>query len=222
MRVLILIYIILSIVSCNSIKNSNKPINQIKTEVSTVQEEREIESFVMYNGVITDTIYVEELTEKIMVKNYKVLDGELFICYSKYMVEEPLKNDLSFYFKDNYIVRASDFSLIEKLNKLIDIENVDVDKSILIGSPCSHDDIVQFDKITTKKLLYIAVPICSDYYYHQVFSRKDSTFILDFEFESSDSWLDFTLINDTILTTNYTLLNENDIEIIDFEYIFKE
>ena len=120
MKILILIFTLSFLVSCNSREKSGATESRNENEVPDTKKSREIESFVMNNGIITDTIFEDELSEKIMVKNYKILDNELFICYSKYKVEEPLKEDLSFYSKGNYIGKSRDLSLKEKIGNLID------------------------------------------------------------------------------------------------------
>jgi hypothetical protein len=221
MKILILIFTLSFLISCNSREKSGTAESQTENKVPDKIKEREIESFVMNNGVITDTIFEDELTEKIMVKNYKVLDNELFICYSKYRVEEPLKEDLSFYSKGNYIGKSKDLSLKDKIGDIVEASNVEVKETILLVSSCSHDDKIYFDKITSKKLLYAAIPVCSELYHHQIFSEKDSTYILEFEFESYDSWLDFKLINDSTITANYTELTETGNEKLDFKHVIQ-
>ncbi|WP_460023850.1 hypothetical protein [Marinifilum fragile] len=221
MKILSLIFTLSFLHSCSSREKSGAPESHSENEVPIIKKSREIESLIMNNGIITDTIFKDELSEKILVKNYKILDNELFICYSKYKVEEPLKEDLSFYSRGNYIGKSKDVSLKEKIGSLIAASDVELKESILLCSSCSHDDKIYFDKITSKKLFYASVPVCSELYHHQVFSKKDSTYILEFEFESYDSWINFKLINDSTITANYTGFSETGNEKFNFKHIFQ-
>ncbi len=83
MKFWILIFTLSFLISCNSREKSEVTESQTENEVPAAKKGREIESLIMFNGVITDTIFEDELSEKIMVKNYKILDNELFISYSK-------------------------------------------------------------------------------------------------------------------------------------------
>lgn len=202
--------------SCTQ-QNSQKTEEQIEpSKVKTVDDidgSLDNVSYVANGGIITDTIYHDELKEKITIGHSKKIGNNVFISYSKYSLEEPIKYDMSFYYDGHFINTIQSDSLPVLTEELEDFNSFEfTNDPFEIGDACSYYDIVEFSElmilngIDSGNYIHAKKSECPDWTNHIVFKDTQDGFQKLFELETTDEDVKFKLRNDYVLTTNYSQL----------------
>jgi hypothetical protein len=207
-------------------KNANDESSEAKT-VDNIPESRKIESIVYSNGIATDTIFNDELDLKIRIGHTAKIDSTIYITYSKYSLESPIKYDMSFYFDNHFISAIRGHSLPEITGEFLDYDSIEfLGTAIKLGPGCG--DIIGFSEMTsiprTDSSFYIHAkkPECPDWMSHLILKCSPNNFELLLELRTSDEDQRFTIQDDSILTTKYALLyDDGDYYEYDYAYDLK-
>ena len=182
MRYLLLTIVLIIQISCAQQNSQEKNEQTNESAVKTVEDidgSLENVSYVANMGVITDTIFYDELKEKITIGQSKRIGNKVFISYSKYSLEEPIKYDMSFYYDGHFINTIQSDSLPNPTDELKDFNSFEyTNEPFEIGDACGSYDIVDFleltilDGIDSNNYIYATKSECPDWTNHIVF--KDS------------------------------------------------
>lgn len=216
--------------SCGHMNSQTKNANGESSEVKTaddVPESRKIESIVYSNGIATDTIFYDELNLKIRIGHTAKIDSTIYISYSKYSIESPIKYDMSFYFDNHYISAIKGNNMPELTGELLDYDSIEfLGTALKLGPGCG--DIIEFSEMAliprTESSFYIHAkkPECPDWTSHLILKCSSNNFELLLELRTSDEEQHFKIQDDSILTTKYSLVfDDGDYYEYDYAYDLK-
>ncbi|MEQ8534655.1 MAG: hypothetical protein RIB86_22575 [Imperialibacter sp.] len=209
-------------------KNANDESSEVKT-VDDIPESRKIESIVYSNGIATDTIFYDELDLKIRIGYTTAIDSTIYITYSKYSLESPIKYDMSFYFHNHYISAIRGNSLPELTGELLDYDSIEfLGTALKLGPGCGHDDNIVVEEVTfmapSESSFYIHAkkPECPDWMNHLILKCSGNNCELLFELQTSEDDQQFSMQNDSVITAKYSqLYDDGDYYEFDFAYDLK-
>ena len=229
--ILAIILLIINCINCSELNNERK-VNETKilkkdSSITNEQIGEKVEnmSYIVENGIIIDSIDNEKLIEKVIIVNSKEIENELYIIYAKYMIEDPVRFEMSLYYEGHFLNLRDKENIKINENKLLNYTDFFNSKNEFnIGETCSHYDKIEFEKLNIISdnglYLYLIVPQCSDWNKHIVLKRENDSFTELFEIESTDTRLNFKLKNESTVYCQYKETTENSVETFDFEYDF--
>lgn len=208
-------------------KNEEAKGEEVKT-VDDIDGSLKNVSYVANGGIITDTIFHDQLKEKIRIGQVLRIDSTVYISYAKYSLEYPVKYDMSFYYDGHFISSIAADSLPEVSGELIDFELlISSDSAYSVGDACGNEDVVEFSEMKSPKTLDAAVfihvkkPECSDWTNHMVLKKSGNHFEKIFELEEFGKSLPFKYKQDSILVCCSSSYFKDGGNSYDFEYDVK-
>lgn len=206
-------------------KTQEQPISSDVKTVDDIDGSLENVSYVVNGGIITDTIFHDELQEKIKIGFAIEIDSTIYVSYSKYSLENTLKYDMSFYF-DSHFINSIQGKIIPKITgKLLDLDSLNFSGTALeLGDGCGHDDVLRISEFKLANQfdssVYILAkkPECSDGTNHILVKYSNNQFEKLFELETTQDNVNFKLQGDSLLTCIYSQFYEDWDASYDFSY----
>ncbi|MEQ9101976.1 MAG: hypothetical protein RIF36_11630 [Imperialibacter sp.] len=228
MRYFLLTLILFTQLACSQV-NSQKTQEQAKSsDVKTIDDidgSLENVSYVANGGIITDTIFHDELQEKIKIGFAIEIDSTIYISYSKYSLENTLKYDMSFYFDGHFINTVQGNSIPGISGELLDLDSLNfMGPALELGDGCGHDDVLRISEFKLANRfdssIYILAekPECSDGTNHILIKYVNNQFDKLFELETTQDNVNFKLEGDSLITCIYSQFYEDWDESYDFAY----
>jgi hypothetical protein len=181
--------------------------------------------YVYKNGILAKTVLIDSTVNKARLVKTLVINNKFYFVYSRYKFQYPLIEDISIYYKGHFL---NSYDLENMPAKIGDIFNASklksTDTEIELGFACSHDDIVEFEKVKilpdkdASFFIVTSVPICSDVYDLILIKKQNKQFIKLFNIESSDPRLKIKVQSDSIISFHNKLLTTDASE--ETDYIF--
>jgi hypothetical protein len=232
MRNILIISILLVGLSCSQKPNNKNPqLNKDSTKVMTVDDIDGSLKNVRYRtegNTILDTIFIDSLVDKISLVNLKEIHGSKYLVYAKYLIEEPIKYDMSYYYESTYLTKIDTGANLDFRGELHEPEIIKnlytpLDLGNCCGSNCTDVRMFEFESIESMdsvNYIYITTPQCSDWQNHILVKDQNGILTKLFEIESSDFNLKFETENDSTLKTEVHLFTEDSYDKQEFRFDF--
>ena len=226
LAIILLTFICINCTEFNNERKGNETkILKIDSSITNKQIKESVvnKSYIVKNGIVIDSIDNEQLIEKVLIVNSKEIENEQYVIYAKYMIEDPVRFEMSLYYEGHFLNLGKKETIIIDENKLLKYKDLFNSKDEFnIGECCFHSNKIEFEKLNIVPdnglYLYLIVPQCSDWNKHIVLKRDNNTFTKLFEIESTDTRLNFNLKNDSTVYCQYKEVTEYSVETFDFEY----
>jgi hypothetical protein len=230
MRNILIISILLVGFSCSQKPNDKNPqLSKDSTKVMTVDDIDGSLKNVRYRtegNNILDTIFIDSLVDKISLVNLKEIHGSKYLVYTKYLIEEPMKYDMSYYYESTYLTKIDTGANLDFRGELHEPEIIKnlytpLDLGNCCGGNCTDVRMFEFESIESMdsvNYIYITTPQCSDWQNHILVKDQNGILTKLFEIESSDFNLKFELENDSILKTRFWHYVEDSYEESEFRF----
>ena len=198
---------------------NKKPLNDKKDTLDNVQ-------YIVENGEIIDTIFLDSLCEKAILNDILKTDKKTFLSFAVFSTGESKKEEKIKNFNGHFLCELKQDEFPMKVGQTFKTTNQEIfENAINLGNSCSNEkDFIKIEKcenITFDGLYFnIKVPQCSDWYDHLIIKYKNGQFIRLFSIES-DEFFEIKMLNDSILNCHYREVSENDIEYFDYKYDLK-
>ena len=230
---LIILTLLISYSSCNqrqgeeSQTDSQLHINNTQKAFESVADiDRSIDKvqYIVFNGIITDTIYLDSLIDKATIHDAIVIGEKSFLSYAINSLGLSTSGEDVNNFIGHYICSIDSMKEPMDLGKTFDPNSlITSDIPYNLGRSCSNEkDIIKIYSLSiipdSSLYFYAAMPQCSEWYQHIIIEYKFGQFQELFSIESSDTRLIFKLENDTILKCDYTEVYEDGIDKSVFRY----
>lgn len=224
MRNILIISILLVGFSCSQKPtDKNSQLHKDSTKVMTVDDiDGSLKNvrFITEGNTILDTIFIDSLVDKISFVNLKEIHGSKYLIYTKYSIEEPIKYDMSYYYKSTFLTKIDNVANLDFGSELREPDIINnlctpLDLGNCCGSNCTDVRMLDFDSIESidsANYIYVITPQCSDSQNHILIKEENGILSKLFEIESSDFILKFEIENDSILKTRFWYYAEDSID----------
>lgn len=223
-------------IGCNKKQTPAKSINEDQEKVNNKQKTSlnidDIDGslgnvqYRAFNGVITDTIYLDSLIEMASIHDTIIIDSKVYLSYAVESIGKSSGGKKVSNFEGHFINSSELKESPVPIGKTFKCDKlISYDTALNLGSSCSNaSDRIDFERLEifpdsdSLLLFYLRLPQCSHWTDHTIVKYMNGHFERLFNIESTDYKLDFKIRNDSIVYCHYKQLTEDSSESFDFEF----